>query len=78
MGINNTEISNLSMVKEGNGNGSNVVGFVKTISRNFIDLCCHFIDSAECGTGDADLTTCYANTSQKRHLCAAREHRTRA
>ena len=68
MGINNTEISNLSMVKEGNGNGSNVVGCVKTISRNFIDLYCHFIDSAECGTGDTDFTTCYANTSQQRHL----------
>lgn len=78
LGLNKTEISNLSMVKGGNGNGSNVAGCVETISRNFIDLCCRFIDSAECGTADTDLTTCYANTSQQRHLCTAREHCTGA
>jgi len=54
LGLNKINVSNLSTIR--GGNGSNVVGCVATVSRNFVDLCCPVFGSDECP--NTEVTTC--------------------
>ena len=78
LGLNKINISNLSSIR--GGNGSNVVGCVATLSRNFIDVCCPVFGSAdECpntqettcggGTGGTDDPTGNCLTQEKTCIC---------
>jgi hypothetical protein len=47
LSLNKIEISNLQGVRGGNGT-STIPGCQETISRNFLDLCCPFVESNGC------------------------------
>lgn len=56
LGLNKVNVSKLSSVR--GGNGSNVVGCLATISRNFIDVCCPIFGTEDCQ--NTELTTCHS------------------